>query len=772
MTLSPINPGLSTGLAMSSIIPTEGTSSTSMVSFEPGLMAPQTVYQVTVLDAASGESPRTLAAKVEFDNLPPGPARDASGIEVNFSIKIGEEWRNLGNATSDGFAFARLPFPRNQTLAPGHYEIRVQGAKPGDRVRPSSGRLLVTGRKPALLVSVDGPVLKSPPGISAFLGRNLFHLNYPLVDGAHEALHRLAEHYDLVYVAPLRDESTLENTRKNLFELGGLPPGPILTNDFGWRFKEHSRTVSYQRLREYMDNAIAGLRGFEGVPLIGGIGRSERGRIDRTVMQRHCLETQIVPDTTSRWWQFWKRFPRRDHRRLLAGKSAWHRIADHYLQERERLTQIAHGLYDRRFHADPHIRHQTELDLVSSSQLCLGNSAKVYVNGPEAFDAVTTLMRGAETLFGEIYEWGPDEIGQKFADILSERAAAGKTARMTADFFGSSGWSLSSIFFFLGMTKSGVHISRFVFPLAEVPALIDAPFFRTHRKVLALKILGENGAVRDVAVLGGRNWKKPYWTTLHDYTIVVEGNVVKPVVEHLTHVADKLTGAPLTRKERQAFHTPSPNPHPDNQPLRYVVHYPKNDASIQRTFLSVLRNPESREFIWESPFPIMTDLMREIIAEKRAHPEKEFTWILGTQGEKDLGLLDANAVVQGLILKRHGIRVVMRGPLNENHMSPMHAKSFSDGHNLAVCSWNTDEQANKDLETCVLMSRDTKNPKTQERINQALDDGLRKDLANGIDIEEWLNNVVPANKGRWANFRRRVLLKLAQWTQRSLNYFL
>lgn len=770
MTLSPVAAaGLPQVLAMTSILPEGGPTMAHAVDAQA--VAATNNFQVTVLDAAAGQSPRSLLAKVECDDLQPGLARDAQGIELNFSVKVGDEWRNLGNAVSDHFAFARLTLPPDLQFPPGDYEILVRGAKAGDKVRPARGRLLITGNKPTLLVSVDGVLLKSRPGIPAFFRRNLLQEEYPVVAGAAEALRRLAEHYDIVYVAPLRDESTLAVTRQNLFETGRLPQGPILTNDFGWRLKEHSRTVSYERLREFMDNTIAELRGFEGAPVVAGIGRDEPGRIDETLMGRHCLETRIIPQSTPRWWQMWGHNPW--WRRSLArrAEAAWQATADHYIAEKDRLRDVAQGLYARRFHADPFIRQQTEIDLVSGSALCFGNSAKVYINGPEAFEAVTQLMRGAETLFGEIYEWGPDKVGSTFADILGDLAEAGKVARMTADFFGSTGWSPRAIAFFGKMVARGVHISRFIFPLAEPLALLDAPFFRTHRKVQAIKVRDAAGGVRDIAVLGGRNWKELFWTTQHDYTIVVEGPVVRSVVEHLTYVVDKLTGSPLTKRERAAFATEAPRPHADNLPLRYVVHYPKDDLKIQRTFLSLLQGDASQEFMMESPFPIMTELFRKLIDEKKRHPNKKITWVVGHHREKHLNILDAFALVQGLLLKRAGIDVVVRGPMNEHLMSPMHAKKFSDGRHVAICSWNPDEQANKDLETCVLMSPDPANTKSTETIQAVLNDGIRKDMAEGMDIEEWFRR-------KWEQegwLQRKILgafLWFARRTHRSLNYFL
>lgn len=708
-------------------------------------------------------------AKVESDLLPPGPAPDLPDVEVNFSIKIGEEWRDLGNAVSDRFAFARLPFPQDLFLDPGHYEILVRTL---DGSRPARGHLLITGNKPALLVSVDGAVLRSREGVLAFLGRNLLHRQYELVPGAHEALHQLAEHYQIVYVAPLRDESLLETTRENLFERDKLPPGPILTNDFGLRLKEQSKALSHQRLREFMDNVIAELRGFYGVPLVGGIGRADSEQIDREIMDRHCLETRVIPKMPSRWWPPWRWFREGRNRLLLVGETAWHDIAKHFSEAHPRLERIAHGLYERRFHPDPHTRFQTKVDLVSGAALCFGNSAKLHIDGMEAFGAVTNLFQGAETVFAEIYEFGHDIIGKTFANIFSERAAAGKHVRLTSDFLGSSGWWPPSMLFFARMAAKGVRVSRFVFPLAELPALLDAPFFRTHRKVAALKIKGENGRVRDVAVLGGRNWKDPYWFTLHDYTIVVEGTVVKNVVHHLAKVANELTGSPLTKRERQAFEAASPDAHADNQPLRYVVHYPKDDQNIQRVFLALLQNSESDTFMMESPFPLTTELMREIIAEKKARPDKEITWVLGTHGDRAYGLLDAYAHAQGLLLKRHGIRVLIRGPLNENKMSPMHAKTFSDGQNLAVCSWNPDQQSDKDLETAVLVTPNPEDPRSTERIEDMLNRGIRKDIAEGIDLEEWLQVILKNQTGTPEDLYRTLLLKLAKKTQASVNYFL
>ncbi len=769
MALPPV--GTSLIVLASSLGPTSRTP-TALVPSVPSTVAlshPVSGYQVTVLDQAAAQRPRHLIAKTEIDDLPPGIAPDAPGVELNFSIKVGGEWRNLGNATTDPCAFARLPFPRDVTLAPGHYEIAVRGLS--DVVRPASGRLLITGDKPTLMVAVDGGILRSRPGISSFIGRNLLMNRYEPVPGAEEALQRLSEHYQIVYVAPLRDESTLANTRYNLFEDAKFPAGPILTNDFGLRLKEYSRAVSHQRLAEFMDNTIAELRGFDGVGLVGGIGRTDRGQTDHRVMERHCLETRIVPNTTTPWWQFWKWFGRRQSQKLLAGKTAWHGIQDHFLTEHERLAAIAHGLYERRFHADPHVRFQTELDLVSGAYLCMGNTATLYTDGQEAFNAVTALFKGAETVFAEIYEFGPDTVGNAFADIFSERASSGKHVRLTSDFIGSKGWSPSSWRFFGRMAMKGVRVSRFNFALAEFPDIFNAFFFRTHRKVAAVKVRDADGRIRDVAVLGGRNWRKEYWDSLYDNTVVVSGPVMRPVVEHLEKVT-ALARHALHADEKKAFAPEDDQNHPDNLPLRYVFHYPKNDENIKRAFLSMLNNPNSDAFIMETSFPLTTEIMRDIVSAMEAQPEKQFIWIVGTHDEKSYGPLDAFCHAQGLILKKRGMRVLMRGPLNEFGMSPMHVKTFSDLINLYVGSWNPDEQSNKDLESGVIASPDPQNPATMEKITHMLQQGLLKDVANGLDLEEWLTLILPETGGGLEGLYRRLLVKLAPEFQEKLNYFL
>lgn len=665
--------------------------STALATSETGLLQPDpSYYQVTTFDAAAALRPRQLVAKTELAGLEPGMSPDASGRELIFFLKVGEEWRTLGSAVTDRHAVARLPFPRDLELPPGLYELSVTGRD--DSCQPGSGRLLITGDRPTLLIDVDGPVLDdSRHTWGRFFRRNILHQHFDVTAGAHDTLWELSRHYRLVYLAPLRNEGGITRIRTDLFREGLLPHGPVFTNDFGLRLKPHSRTVSLERLEEFVDNAIAELRGFDGVPLVGAIALDDRDHPHVAAMKRHGLETMTVPDSEIRFWQFWKWITFRKRRQDAQTTRAWGAIRNSFVGAKDDLAGRARALIGQRYHPDPQVRFQTELDLVTGAKLYFRNGVTLYTDGAQAFEAVKALLQGAKSVF------------------------------------------------------------------PEFPDLANA----SHRRVAALKIRGDDGELRDIAILGGRKW--------YDNTVIVEGPVVHPIVENLERVAG-MTGSPL-RPEQSAAFAVTPRPHPDDLPARYVVHYPKEDLNIQRTFVSMLNNPASPGFFMESPFPLTSELMREMISAKQARPEREITWITGTFSTDRYSTDDALRDAQALILRRHGIRVVVRTPLNESKLSPMHVRRFSDGLSFFVGSWNPDDPSNKDLESGILFSPNPENSEANAKIDEMIYD-IQLDAMLGIDIDSWLEMALPEVTSNAEERFRRLLLRIAPKLQHSLNYFL
>ncbi len=118
---------------------------------------------------------------------------------------------------------------------------------------------------------------------------------------------------------------------------------------------------------------------------------------------------------------------------------------------------------------------------------------KLYIEGDELFDAMLEAIHHAKrTVWIETYIFADDEVGQRFAKALSERAQAGVEVRLLVD-------ALGSLFQFhrtLGaaLKASGVKVRHFHRWHWREPFRYNR---RNHRKLLAVD--------SEVAFLGGFN---------------------------------------------------------------------------------------------------------------------------------------------------------------------------------------------------------------------------------------------------------------------------
>ncbi|PLS78511.1 MAG: hypothetical protein CYG59_18185, partial [Chloroflexi bacterium] len=82
---------------------------------------------------------------------------------------------------------------------------------------------------------------------------------------------------------------------------------------------------------------------------------------------------------------------------------------------------------------------------VSGAQLRPDNTLTLLQNGPDTFDDwLAAISRAQRWVHLENYIFKADQIGRRFADALSERAAAGVPVRVLYDWYGS--WDVPSRF--------------------------------------------------------------------------------------------------------------------------------------------------------------------------------------------------------------------------------------------------------------------------------------------------------------------------------------
>ncbi|HEX5688939.1 MAG TPA: phospholipase D-like domain-containing protein, partial [Roseiflexaceae bacterium] len=129
----------------------------------------------------------------------------------------------------------------------------------------------------------------------------------------------------------------------------------------------------------------------------------------------------------------------------------------------------------------PDGRLNRALSRVSGAPLREGNSLTLLRDGPQTYEDWLYAIRNAQRwIHLENYIFKADGVGQRFAEALAERAAAGVTVRVLYDWFGSLDVSNS---FWRKMRRAGVDV-RVVNPLWD-GAPLDV-FQRDHRKFVGV----------------------------------------------------------------------------------------------------------------------------------------------------------------------------------------------------------------------------------------------------------------------------------------------
>ena len=118
---------------------------------------------------------------------------------------------------------------------------------------------------------------------------------------------------------------------------------------------------------------------------------------------------------------------------------------------------------------------------IATADVSSGNRVRLLHDGPETFDDMLELIRGArESVSLESYIFRSDDVGHRFGDAIMEAAKRGARARILTDWIGARGTSRK----FLGqLRKNGVEVRVFNRPgirawLGFLP--------RDHRKLLVV----------------------------------------------------------------------------------------------------------------------------------------------------------------------------------------------------------------------------------------------------------------------------------------------
>ena len=167
--------------------------------------------------------------------------------------------------------------------------------------------------------------------------------------------------------------------------------------------------------------------------------------------------------------------------------------------------------------ADPQFRR--EMSVLLGPAIVPGNHVVDLENGDEIFPAMLDAIRSAKkTITFETYIYWEGQVGQMFADALSERARAGVEVNLTIDWAGSFSMEENQL---KQMQDAGVHVERYRplhwYNLARINN-------RTHRKILVVDgRVGFTGGVGIGDPWLGHAQDPDHWREVH---FRIEGPVV------------------------------------------------------------------------------------------------------------------------------------------------------------------------------------------------------------------------------------------------------
>ena len=159
--------------------------------------------------------------------------------------------------------------------------------------------------------------------------------------------------------------------------------------------------------------------------------------------------------------------------------------------------------------ADPQFRR--EMSVMLGPSILPGNHVTDLENGEEIFPVMLDAIAGAQqTITFETYIYWSGDVGQKFADALSERARAGVAVNVTIDWVGSISMDEKQL---QEMQDAGVKVERYRplhwYNLARMNN-------RTHRKLLVVD--GRTGFTGGVGIADqwrGDAQDPDHWRDMH-----------------------------------------------------------------------------------------------------------------------------------------------------------------------------------------------------------------------------------------------------------------
>ncbi|CAN5664235.1 phospholipase D-like domain-containing protein [soil metagenome] len=178
------------------------------------------------------------------------------------------------------------------------------------------------------------------------------------------------------------------------------------------------------------------------------------------------------------------------------------------------------------------------MGLLLGPSIMQGNETTELLNGDQIFPAMLASIRGAKkTVLFETYIYWSGEIGNQFADALSERARAGVKVHVLMDWIGSGKIDAALVD---KMKEAGVKVERY-HPLRWYN--LGRMNNRTHRKLLIVDgATGYTGGVGIAELWTGHGQNPDHWRDSH---YRVRGPVVAQMQSVMLDNWAKTTGTVL-----------------------------------------------------------------------------------------------------------------------------------------------------------------------------------------------------------------------------------
>jgi cardiolipin synthase len=293
------------------------------------------------------------------------------------------------------------------------------------------------------------------------------------------------------------------------------------------------------------------------------------------------------------------------------------------------------------------------LSRAAGAPLVGGNRVRLLRDARENYPAWLEAIKGARHhIYFESYIFSDDEVGQQFADVLVERAAAGVKVRLLYDWLGT--WGSRRLW--PALRQAGAEVRCFN------PPRFDSPFgwlSRDHRKSIVVD--GEIGYVSGLCV--SARWQgnpargiEPW----RDTGMEIRGPAVADLEEAFARVW-AAAGAPLPEDELEGRPAPAPV---GDVPVRVVATMP-NLAGLFRLDQLIAALARRRLWLTDAYFVGLTPYVQALCAAARDGVDVR----LLVPGATDIPVLSPLSRAGYRPLLQAGVRVF------EWNGSMLHAKS-------------------------------------------------------------------------------------------------